>query len=95
MGIFRKATSVTTLGLVDFRSDKERVARSTRLTKQAVKDQNKLLKKQNRLIAQQNHLLMQPEPKPQHVEEPVVKETAQAKPTLGGIEKDWYKDLTL
>jgi hypothetical protein len=30
MGLFRKMTSVSTLGMVDFKSDKERIANSTR-----------------------------------------------------------------
>ena len=46
MGIIRKTTSVYTLGLVDFQSDKERMARSARLTKQAVRKQNRMLKAQ-------------------------------------------------
>ncbi|MBB5791774.1 DUF2510 domain-containing protein [Jiangella mangrovi] len=33
-----------TVGLVDFRSDKERVARSARLTKRAVKKQTRFIK---------------------------------------------------
>lgn len=46
MGLFRKMTSVSTAGLVDFRSDKERIARSTRKTSKAMKQQNKLLRQQ-------------------------------------------------
>ncbi len=49
--------SVSTLGMIDYRSDKERTARSARLTKQATrkgnKQQKKLLEQQNELIAQQ------------------------------------------
>ena len=37
MGIFRKMTSVSTAGLVDFRSDKERIARNTRLDANATR----------------------------------------------------------
>lgn len=53
MGVIRKSTSIFTLGLVDYRSDKERAARSSRLTKRAVKKNNKLLKKQNKLLKNQ------------------------------------------
>jgi hypothetical protein len=46
MGIIRKMTSASTLGLVDFRSDKERIARSTRQTSKQAAEQTKLLQKQ-------------------------------------------------
>lgn len=46
MGIIRKATSISTLGLVDFRSDKERTAAYTKVTKKQAKKQTKLMKKQ-------------------------------------------------
>ena len=52
MGVTRKMLSISTLGLIDFRSDKERIARSARLTKRAAKKQNKLLKQQ---IKRQRH----------------------------------------
>lgn len=37
MGLFRKLTSVSTLGLVDYRSDKERTAKYTRQTRNATR----------------------------------------------------------
>jgi hypothetical protein len=40
MGLIRKAMSVSSLGLVDFRSDKERVARYSRHTRNAVRAQS-------------------------------------------------------
>lgn len=40
MGLFRKTTSALTLGAVDFRSDKERVARYARQTRNAVRAQS-------------------------------------------------------
>ncbi len=40
MGLFRKMTSVLTLGAVDLRSDKERIAMYTRQTRNAVRAQN-------------------------------------------------------
>jgi len=39
MGLFRKMTSMTTLGAVDFRSDKERTAMYTRQTRNAIRSQ--------------------------------------------------------
>lgn len=54
MGLFRKSTSVFTLGVVDFRSDKERTARSSRKGHKATKKTNKLLREQNRLQSQAN-----------------------------------------
>ncbi|WP_440712090.1 hypothetical protein [Gordonia sp. FQ] len=53
MGLTRKVTSASTLGAVDFRSDKERIARSTRQGAKATKKQNKLIAEQNDLLAQQ------------------------------------------
>ena len=35
--MFRKLTSISTLGLVDFRSDKERIARYTKQTRNATR----------------------------------------------------------
>lgn len=46
MGVIRKTMSMSTLGLIDFRSDKERIARSTRHTAKAAKEQTKLLQHQ-------------------------------------------------
>jgi hypothetical protein len=50
MGFFRKVTSVSTGGLVDFRSDKERTARKTAKGARAAKKLNKLIAEQNRLL---------------------------------------------
>ncbi|MFJ4091664.1 hypothetical protein ACIPYS_08790 [Kitasatospora sp. NPDC089913] len=44
MGVFRKLTSMGTFGLVDFRSDKERIARNTRRTVKELRKQTKLMK---------------------------------------------------
>jgi hypothetical protein len=46
MGITRKLMSVSTLGLVDFRSDKERTAAYTKAAKKQAKEQTKILKEQ-------------------------------------------------
>lgn len=53
MGMTRKFLSAMSMGAVDWRSDKERVARSARLTKRATKRGNRLLKEQNRILTQQ------------------------------------------
>lgn len=45
MGLFRKPLSVSTLGLVDFRSDKGRIAAYTKATKKESKEQTKPLQK--------------------------------------------------
>lgn len=49
MGIIRKTMSVTTLGAVDFLSDKERTARSARLTKEAARKAAKEAKRLRKL----------------------------------------------
>jgi hypothetical protein len=41
MGFFRKAASISTAGLIDFRSDKERTARYARQTRNAVREQTR------------------------------------------------------
>lgn len=53
MGITRKVMSVSTMGLVDFRSDKERAASNTGKTARAAKKQNKLIAQQTAAIQQQ------------------------------------------
>lgn len=40
----RKCLSMVTFGLIDFRSDKERIARSTRKGAKLLKEQNEVLK---------------------------------------------------
>ncbi|MGW6600635.1 hypothetical protein [Streptomyces sp. NPDC055036] len=54
MGFIRKSLSVSTLGAVDFRSDKERTAAYTKAAKKQAKQQTKLLKQQTKLLKQQN-----------------------------------------
>lgn len=55
MGVFRKGLSISTLGLIDFRSDKERIARWTRRGAKAQRETNRLLARQNRLIVRAQH----------------------------------------
>lgn len=43
MGLIRKAMSVSTLGAVDFRSDKERAAAYGKATKKEAKKQTKIM----------------------------------------------------
>lgn len=52
MGMIRKMTSVGTFGLVDFRSDKERQARYAKQTRDAAREQAKLMKEQQKREAQ-------------------------------------------
>lgn len=47
MGLFRKITSVSTLGAVDMRSDKERIARKTAKAARAAKKGNKIAAQAN------------------------------------------------
>lgn len=53
MGLIRKTMSISTLGIIDLRSDKERIARSTRKTKKAVVQQTKAAKRDARAARQQ------------------------------------------
>jgi len=50
MGVFRKTLSTGTLGLVDWKSDKERMAASARKGKAAQRKGNKLQKEQNKIL---------------------------------------------
>jgi hypothetical protein len=50
MGITRKVLSVSTLGLVDFRSDKERTARSSRRSAKYLRRQAEEARRVRRLI---------------------------------------------
>ena len=50
MGLFRKMTSLSTMGAVDFRSDKERGAAYAKATKRQSKKQTRQLRKQTKLI---------------------------------------------
>jgi hypothetical protein len=52
MGLTRKLLSVSTLGAVDMRSDKERTARYTQATKKEAKKQTELLRQQTRAAQQ-------------------------------------------
>jgi hypothetical protein len=49
----RKITSVSTLGMIDFRSDKERQARYARQARDAQREQLKLDKERRRLESEQ------------------------------------------
>jgi len=53
MGLFRKITSASTLGAVDYRSDKERTAAYTKGAKKQAKKQTKIMRDQAR--AQEQH----------------------------------------
>jgi hypothetical protein len=51
MGLIRKTMSISTMGMIDLRSDKERIARSTRQTAKATRASLKLAKEQARTQA--------------------------------------------
>jgi hypothetical protein len=46
MGLFRKMTSLSTLGAVDFKSDKERTASYTKASAKQAKEQTRLMREQ-------------------------------------------------
>ena len=48
MGMTRKLLSLGTLGLIDYRSDKERIARNTRRTHSAVLQQTRAIRQESR-----------------------------------------------
>lgn len=48
MGLTRKLMSMGTLGAVDFRSDKERIASYTKATKKQAQEQTKMMKRAQR-----------------------------------------------
>jgi hypothetical protein len=52
MGLIRKTISVSTFGLVDFRSDKERAARYAKQQRDEAKEQTKLMKEQQKREAE-------------------------------------------
>jgi hypothetical protein len=52
MGMTRKLLSTCTGGIVDFRSDKERIARSSRLAHHEARRQTKLMRRQGRTAQQ-------------------------------------------
>lgn len=56
MGLIRKAMSVGTVGIVDFRSDKERIAAYTKASKKQAKKQTEIMRRQ--LAAQQRELVV-------------------------------------
>lgn len=57
MGFTRKVLSVSSAGLVDFRSDKERIARKTAKGARAAKRANKLTEQQTAAIERQTAAL--------------------------------------
>jgi hypothetical protein len=52
MGFTRKVMSVCSMGLIDFRSDKERTASYTRRGARAQRKQVRLIKQQNKILKQ-------------------------------------------
>jgi hypothetical protein len=62
LGVTRKLLSASTAGLIDWKSDKERVAASNKKIERQSKKQTKLLKEQVDVLRQQ---VAQPAPAPQ------------------------------
>jgi hypothetical protein len=79
MGLFRKTTSLMTLGAVDFRSDKERTAAYTKAVRKEAKEQTRLMRLQALQQVAQRHT---PEAQP-----PVPQPPAPQLPPAG-----WYPD---
>ncbi|MGU3438168.1 hypothetical protein ACNHUS_34810 [Actinomycetes bacterium M1A6_2h] len=71
MGIFRKVTSVSTAGLVDLRSDKERIARSARKSSNEVKKQTKLMRENNSLLRAQTNASTESVDSPKSIDIPI------------------------
>jgi hypothetical protein len=83
VGLFRKMTSLSTLGAVDFKSDKERTANYTKAAAKEAKEQTRLM----RLQAAQEALRLQAEQTPQSAHQPVAAMPAPQLPPAG-----WYPD---
>ena len=90
MGLTRKIMSVSTMGAVDFRSDKERIARKTAKGARAAKKGNKLIAQQNELLAQQNQLHAQQIAAQQHT--PAAPAPAAPVPPPPTVPAGWYPD---
>lgn len=95
MGFTRKMMSISTAGLVDFRSDKERTAAYTRQAKREAKKQTELMRQQTRLMQAQQRTAQRPAagvPVPA-VPQPTVPPQGQAAPPPPpGPPAGWYPD---
>lgn len=83
MGIIRKTMSVSTAGLIDFRSDKERTAAYSRGTRTQAKKQTKLMRQQ---LAAQEAAARTAMPAPVVAQAPAPAPTPQLPPA------GWYQD---
>jgi hypothetical protein len=99
MGMTRKFMSVSSLGLVDFRSDKERTAAYTAATKRQSKKQTKLLKEQTKAMkaaaaAQQQATVLQSQPVPQSLGGRPTRQSFAATPSPPPprVPAGWYPD---
>ena len=88
MGLIRKTLSICTLGLIDFRSDKERIARSARLTKEATRKQNRLIERQTRRSEKQHQEMLAY----QRLHQPVAPVNAPAVAPRPHLPPGWYPD---
>ncbi len=90
MGLMRKMMSVSTMGAVDFRSDKERTAAYTKAAKKQAKEQTQLMRQQAAQQAAHMRAMEQAQRAPhQAVQQPVAPALAPAPqlPPAG-----WYPD---
>jgi hypothetical protein len=83
VGLFRKMTSLSTLGAVDFKSDKERTASYTKAAAKEAKEQTRLM----RLQAAQEALRLRARQEAQSAAQPVAPMPAPQLPPAG-----WYPD---
>ena len=90
MGLMRKMMSVSTMGAVDFRSDKERTAAYTKAAKKEAKEQTRLM----RLQAAQQAAQMRAMEQAQRAQEQAVQQSpAPASPQAPQLPPaGWYPD---
>lgn len=87
MGLLRKMTSLSTLGLVDYRSDKERIAKYTRQTRNATRA---AVAQNARMLTNQSNQLAQAHV--HHVETHVQRHELLAPVPVQGPPPGWYPD---
>jgi hypothetical protein len=83
VGLFRKMTSLSTLGAVDFKSDKERTSSYTKAAAKEAKEQTRLM----RLQAAQEALRLRARQEAQSAPQPVAPMPVPQLPPAG-----WYPD---
>ncbi len=92
MGLTRKIMSVSTAGAVDYRSDKERIARKTAKGARAAKKQNRLLGQQIDAIKEQTAALTAAAAAAKAAENAVASGTVPPPPRPTSVPAGWYPD---